>query len=79
VQEADTGATAPATGVGLGKGAPDEVGEEAAEALAECEGVGCEALLLLPQATNITAATSPRNLRNRMRAAILLLTPRITE
>ena len=42
VQEAETGATAPATGVGLGKGAPDEVGEEPAVALApaECEGVG---------------------------------------
>jgi len=41
VQDADTGATAPATGVGLGKGAPDDVGEEADEALGltECEGV----------------------------------------
>jgi len=68
------GGTAPATGVGLGNGAP-EAGVLTADAVAlgEWLGVGCDALLLLPQAASIIAAASPSDLRKRMRAAILLL------
>src|SRR5216683_2019019 len=74
VHEADTGATAPETGVGLGNGAP-ATGVLTAEdvALGECPGVGCDALLLLPHAASITAAAIPSDLRKRMRGAILLL------
>jgi hypothetical protein len=61
VQDADTGATAPATGVGLGKGAPDEVGVDAAEADAVAWGDGVRvecAVELLPQPARTTRATS---------------------
>jgi len=59
VQEADTGGTAPATGAGLGNGAPDEVGEEAADAVAWGEGVRVVcAVELLPQPARTTKATS---------------------
>src|SRR5260370_36933211 len=74
VQEADTGATAPATGVGLGNGAP-EPGAPTADGvpLGARWGDGCDAPLLLPQATNIPAAARPRDLRKRKRPAIRLL------
>jgi len=55
------GATAPATGVGLGKGAPDEVGEEAAEADAVAWGDGVPvvcAVELLPHPARTRRATS---------------------
>src|SRR5258708_35444283 len=75
VHEADIGATAPATGVGLGNGAP-VAGVPTADdvALVEWLGVGCDALLLLPQAATITTAASPSHLRKRIPGASLLPT-----
>src|SRR5712691_782145 len=75
VHEADIGATAPATGQGLGNGAR-VAGVPTADdvALGEWLGVACDVPLLLPQAARIIAAASPSDLRKRMRGAILLLT-----
>ena len=79
MQVALIGATAPATGAGLGKfETVEDVGDAAALALGAGDGVGRAAVLLLPHATNITAAAIAREPRNRMRGAILLLSSRTT-